>query len=447
MGELGKKPELTSRQKEILSLLRKGLTNSEICFALNISANTVKVHLANIYRILEVTNRTEAVSTDLTSNMQVDNQEEITLAICQSDNFLSSPLTHALYLSIVQALQGCNVFHIKVENFEDDDRQSDYRIKISSTPGEGQALFIALHKKNNDALLWSNLLKIQGSDEINLLTEQISVQLFRHMVLAAAETYEEIPDVTPQWWYASCYAISKMENRSKNDFATCLSTQRLLLENESHSDFVAGVMAAACYVGVTENWIKSEESISELNNVVHETMHRNPSSIYSLYSIALYNMLLGNHQEAINYFDLMMHTNNPLRIICRRLLSQLYSILGQDEKAHQQLEEYDRCIPASMYQPFQFVAKAFLHFMQGEYEDCQKVSEQILMFHPEIPYARLLAIACNYRGRNFDEYRKQSRMLFEYNPNFSKEDLKRFLDCFSPIHKGLISEYLQNLFD
>ena len=49
---------LTSRQKEILSLLRKGLTNVEICKALNISANTVKVHLANIYRILEVTNRT-----------------------------------------------------------------------------------------------------------------------------------------------------------------------------------------------------------------------------------------------------------------------------------------------------------------------------------------------------------------------------------------------------
>ena len=56
---------LTSRQKEILSLLRKGLTNSEICRALNISANTVKVYLANIYKALEVTNRTEAVSTDI----------------------------------------------------------------------------------------------------------------------------------------------------------------------------------------------------------------------------------------------------------------------------------------------------------------------------------------------------------------------------------------------
>ena len=54
--------ELTARQKDILNLLGKGLTNQEICRALDISANTVKVHLANIYKILEVTNRTEAVS-------------------------------------------------------------------------------------------------------------------------------------------------------------------------------------------------------------------------------------------------------------------------------------------------------------------------------------------------------------------------------------------------
>ena len=49
MFEQNHQQELTARQKEILSLLRKGLTNNEICKTLNISANTVKAHLANIY--------------------------------------------------------------------------------------------------------------------------------------------------------------------------------------------------------------------------------------------------------------------------------------------------------------------------------------------------------------------------------------------------------------
>ena len=72
MFEQNTRQELTSRQKEILSLLRKGLTNTEICKTLGISANTVKVHLANIYKILEVTNRTEAVSTQNESAIKFD---------------------------------------------------------------------------------------------------------------------------------------------------------------------------------------------------------------------------------------------------------------------------------------------------------------------------------------------------------------------------------------
>lgn len=62
MSERCKVQGLTNRQLEVLDLLRKGLTNAEICRALNISENTVKIHLANIYKTLEVSNRTEAVA-------------------------------------------------------------------------------------------------------------------------------------------------------------------------------------------------------------------------------------------------------------------------------------------------------------------------------------------------------------------------------------------------
>lgn len=58
------KQEFTARQKQVLSLVRKGFTNVEICKALNISANTVKVHLAKIYKIMKVNNRTEAASVE-----------------------------------------------------------------------------------------------------------------------------------------------------------------------------------------------------------------------------------------------------------------------------------------------------------------------------------------------------------------------------------------------
>ncbi|MEZ4869626.1 MAG: response regulator transcription factor [Caldilineaceae bacterium] len=57
-----KGPELSAREREVLDALARGLPNAEISAQLNISENTVRFHLKNIYEKLGVTNRTEAVA-------------------------------------------------------------------------------------------------------------------------------------------------------------------------------------------------------------------------------------------------------------------------------------------------------------------------------------------------------------------------------------------------
>ncbi len=52
---------LTSRQVEVLRELVKGQSNKQIAKALEVTEGTVKIHLAAIFRILKVNNRTEAV--------------------------------------------------------------------------------------------------------------------------------------------------------------------------------------------------------------------------------------------------------------------------------------------------------------------------------------------------------------------------------------------------
>lgn len=54
-------PELTDREREILTLIAQGRTNAEIAETLVLSAKTVRNHITNIFAKLQVADRTQAI--------------------------------------------------------------------------------------------------------------------------------------------------------------------------------------------------------------------------------------------------------------------------------------------------------------------------------------------------------------------------------------------------
>jgi DNA-binding NarL/FixJ family response regulator len=56
----GHTPDLTRRELEILKLVAEGFSNAQLARMLWVTEQTVKFHLSNIYRKLDVSNRTEA---------------------------------------------------------------------------------------------------------------------------------------------------------------------------------------------------------------------------------------------------------------------------------------------------------------------------------------------------------------------------------------------------
>ncbi|MCK4777946.1 MAG: response regulator transcription factor, partial [Actinomycetia bacterium] len=52
---------LTGKEKEVLKLISKGCSNKEIALELHVSPSTIKTHVENIFKKLEVKDRTQAV--------------------------------------------------------------------------------------------------------------------------------------------------------------------------------------------------------------------------------------------------------------------------------------------------------------------------------------------------------------------------------------------------
>jgi len=73
---------LTVRESEAIALLVLGLRNREIADSMYVSVDTVKTHLRNAYRKLQVRNRAEAVATALNdADFSRRSRDEILLSL------------------------------------------------------------------------------------------------------------------------------------------------------------------------------------------------------------------------------------------------------------------------------------------------------------------------------------------------------------------------------
>lgn len=442
-----KKEELSNRQIEVLTLLRRGLTNGEICRTLNISENTAKTHIANIYRILEVTNRAEAAAIDLDKEVtpaKSSHKHDIVVAFEMNDNLQQSPQAHSIVYAIIEALHQYHLFKIRIGNSNEVNNGTDYQIKVAVTHGTSDSLFVTLYQDDSASLLWSYLQKVEANEDIKVTAVRIAIQIFRYMETSAAEKFAESVDFRLSWWYASCFAAIKMENRNKELFTKCESILRSIIDSQNDNIYPAFTLVNVYYTGIVEHWVEAVPYTEKIGKLACEAMRDTPYSAYAQFMMALYNILIGNKSDAIAYFVQILETN-PQDVMARRYLTQIYLLVGKPNEALYQQEQNSLYVPEANQQPFQLFARSFIYLLQGDFDKCELISKQILMIHPDSPIARLFMVACNNRKGNQEEALRHKQKFRELHPNFKKSDIEHLLNGVTDYQKEGILSLLGNL--
>lgn len=227
-----------------------------------------------------------------------------------------------------------------------------------------------------------------------------------------------------------------MENRNKEQFAKCESILQSIIDTQKENIYPIYALANVYYTAIVENWVDAGPYTAKIGKMACDAMKDQPYSSYSQFMMALYNILIGNKSDAIAYFVQILAAN-PQDVMVRRYLTQIYLLVGMQDKALQLLEENSLYIPDANQQPFQLIAKSFIYLLQGNYDKCELISQQTLMIHPETPFARLFMVVCNNYKGNHKESKKHMEKFREYHPNFKKNDVEDFL-------KGVTEEQKEN---
>jgi tetratricopeptide (TPR) repeat protein len=174
-------------------------------------------------------------------------------------------------------------------------------------------------------------------------------------------------------------------------------------------------------------------------------MFNAPYSIYSQMIMAFYNIVTGNKSEAIAYFKQVIEAN-PQTIIARTILIQIYMLTGQNDQALELIDECERLIPETAAQASIKHGKAFILLLQGKYEECINLANQILLYTPKATILRLFIIFCNNRLGKTSESKAEIKELYKEHPDFDKPYLEQILKGVCPQMKETFMSGLQNLF-
>ena len=451
---------LTPRQIEILSLVAKGLTNKDISAALNISRNTVRVHLTAILDGLGAANRTEATAVYQRSLALPEAAPQIKVAarigrpaiavlnfrlLGGTDEDGLAHLGEGLTEDLITRLASWRWFPVIAHNSSQRymDRNPDIpeigrelgvRYLITGTlrhDGERARLNVHLWETATHTGLWSDTFDfdLQATlDAQQRVAQQIVAQIAPELINFSAQMPMTAADGNFDAWNLTMTGMSELGHRTLAKVTEAHSLFQRAIDADPELPLPWYGLVWVHHHVLIEQWSPEfPSSLDLLDEAARRLRMLDPNSALSALALGVKEVLHGNAASAVKHLKEAARLN-PSSFQALGLLGQIYCLRGQPEEAIALVED---ALQLSPFNPNAWAQKsviALAHYAADRPDEAIAMAESAIADKDDAITAHLAITAAAFASQKQALAQRTFDNLLEKRPNFRVDDYLRLVE-------------------
>jgi adenylate cyclase len=351
---------LTNRQREILELAAKGLTNADIAGLLEISPSTVKVHMAAIYRVLNVSNRTEAAMVAQSHINPPDPATGTAIAVLPFEVFSSDPeetyFADGLVEEIITRLSRWQWFPViaRQSSFAYRNQAVDIR-QVGQELGAAYVVEGSVRHSSETVRVTAQLIDTRDNTHMwaetfdgprgeiftiqDELAKSITAEIHPEVVRSQMQLAQTFQPTSVDAWQLAMGGLAHILRRSKAEVKRGLSLAARSLQEDANNLIGAYAMTLGNYYQLAYQWTSDPfDNATGVAEHAAKCIALAPDDPYSLIADGTAHMLRGDVQGAIDQLRRATE-RNPSSARAFSFLGQLVGMQGDPDSGIELLQQ------------------------------------------------------------------------------------------------------------
>lgn len=434
---------LTARQRDVLGLLAKGLSNEQIGAALAISAATVRAHVAAILRALEVGNRTEAAAVYVAFSAQPAQVEEFlarpAITVLPFQALDDEPTSRQLVLGLGSDLLslfarwcwfpvvqcGYSARALPNETPTIIGQAVGARFVVSGdvrTRGGALRIQARVEDVRTRSCIWTERYDIAPKELFaieDLVSADIVATVYSLLAARLGLPKDCLPESVREPWMLAHEGMLLRESRDAS--SNGVASARFVAALQRDPDLVLALfgLGLVSYDQVLNQFGSPADSLARLDACAERCISLAPHAAEGYYLRGCYLHARGEHSLSARVLaEAIGH--NPSFGAAHALLAQVMILTGQLDAGLQRMQHAVRLGPRSFVSGLSVV-----HFVRQEYAEGLSAAEKALSINSAYPFARAIAAVCAYLLGRADVAQAHFRELCRIAPAFAPSVFRR----------------------